>query len=103
MKCGATALRALLPAGRSGRRRRDQGTGGETFIRAARQRRPGGIGRHAGSGGVCATEELEDGEALSAPARAEPALLSPERSRTSQTFGLTLPEHGHPRPLSGRA
>ena len=49
MKCGAHRARALLPARRSGGRRRDQGAGREILVRAARQSRAGGIGRYAGS------------------------------------------------------
>ena len=52
MKCGADRARALLPARRSGGRRRDQGAGREILVRAARQPRAGGVGRHAGGCGV---------------------------------------------------
>ena len=66
--------RALLPARRSGGRRRHQGPRRKILIRAARQSRPGGLRRHAGSRGVCDRGAGRDRKALSAVARAEPAL-----------------------------
>ena len=66
--------RALLSARRSRGRRRHQGTGREILIRAARQSRPGGVRRYAGSRGVRDRGTGRDGKAVSAAARAEPAV-----------------------------
>ena len=74
MKCGATALVPYYRPGRSRGGRRHQGAGRQIFVRAARQSRPGGVGRHAGSGGVRDRGTGRDRKTLSAAARAEPAL-----------------------------
>ena len=73
---------AVLSARRSRGGRRDQGPGRKIFIGAARQSRPGGVGRHAGSRGVRDRGAGGDGKALSAAARAEPAVsVAGSRSR----------------------
>ncbi len=74
MKCGLTALVPYYRPGRPRGRRRDQGPGRQIFIRAARQSRPGGVRRHAGSGGVRDRGTGRNREALSAAARAQPAV-----------------------------
>jgi hypothetical protein len=74
MKCGATALVPYYRPGDPAVRRCDQGAGRKIFIRAARQSRPGGIGRYAGSRGVRDRGTGRDRKTLSAAARAEPAL-----------------------------
>ena len=96
MKCGHDRARALLPARRSGGRRRDQGTGRKIRIRAARQPRPGGVRRYAGSGGVRDRGTGGDREALSAAARAESA-VSVAGAGGGFDEGVRagrLPEHG---------
>ena len=74
MKCGSDRARAVLSAGRSGGGRRDQGSRRKILIRAARQSRPGGLGRHAGSRGIRDRGTGRDRKTLSAAARAQPAL-----------------------------
>src|SRR4029079_14964171 len=66
--------RALLPARRSGRCRRDQGTGRQILIRAARQSRPGGFRRYAGRGHIRDRGTGRDREIVSAAARAQSAV-----------------------------
>ena len=65
---------AVLSAGRSRGGRCDQGPRRKICIGAARQSRPGGIGRYAGGRGIRDRGTGRDRETLSAAARAEPAL-----------------------------
>jgi hypothetical protein len=94
MKCGADRAGALLSARRSRGGRRDQGPGREIFIRAARQSRPGGVGRHAGSRGVRDRGTGRDRKLYLLLRGLNPRYLTPAQvADLVKTFGLTLPEH----------
>ena len=74
MKCGATALVPYYRPGDPAVADAIKGLAGKYSIRAARQSRPRGVGRYAGSGGVCDGGTGGDGKALSAPARPQPTI-----------------------------
>ena len=74
MKCGATALVPYYRPGDPAVADAIKGPRRKIFIGAARQSRPGGIGRHAGSRRIRDRGTGRNRKALSAAARAQPAL-----------------------------